>query len=344
MASSTSNDHEPCFQPTLSIATQITYFLWISALKIGTILGFKILRLLRPISTAAHPTTLKAYSCRPHLQNRIFIPRTYRPGENLPLYLDLHGGGAILCDAEFDDQFCSTFANRFNVLVVSIEYSLAPNSRYPGPSNDVVAIANAVIGDESLPIDRSRVVMGGFSVGGNLSLSASQTPDLKNKIKGLVAWYPPTDYSLSLAEKEATRPYRNSKAMDDLRTWGPAFNWAYIAAGQNIRDSMLSVRYARREDLPKWLYVIGAEYDMLSDEARQTIYDIAGLDKLERENGRLEFEKDTYKWTLARNVRHGFTHDLMDNRGKDADAIRVQRTEEMMEEVGEWLRKGPFAI
>jgi acetyl esterase/lipase len=301
------------------------------------------MRLLRPIPTAARPTMVKAYPCRPLLRNRIFIPKSHKAGEVLPLYLDLHGGGAILCDAEFDDQFCSTFANRFQVVVVSIEYSLAPRSRYPGPSSDVVAIANAVIEDESLPVDDSRVVLGGFSAGGNLSLSASQMPGLKDRIKGIVAWYSPTDYSLTLAEKEASRPYRHAKDFDDLRGWGPVFNWAYIPAAQNIRDPLLSVRFAQKDDLPKWIYLVGAEYDMLSDEARQTIFDLASLDKQERQDGKYEFEKDTYKWTLARDVRHGFTHDLMDSKGKDAETMHSLRTAEMIEQVGKWLFKGPFA-
>jgi acetyl esterase/lipase len=336
-------DEEPRLQPTYSTATRIAYFLQIWALKIATNLGFALLRFLKPGPAESHPTIVKAYPCRPHLRNRIFIPRSHKAGELLPVYLDLHGGGAILCDAEFDDQFCSAFANRFQVLVVSIEYSLAPLSRFPGPSNDVVAIVNAVIEDESLPVDKARVLLGGFSAGGNLSLSASQMPGLKDKIKGVVAWYPPTDYTLTLAEREASRPYRNAKDMDDMRGWGSVFNWAYVRAGQNIKDPLLSVRFVRKEDLPKWIYMVGAEYDMLSNEARQTIFDIAGLDKMEREDGKYEFEKDTYKWTLVRDVRHGFTHDLMDNRGEEAEAIRLQRTEETMQKVGEWLLQGPFA-
>jgi acetyl esterase/lipase len=74
----------------------------------------------------------------------------------------------------------------FNLLVVSIEYDLAPLNRFPGPTNDVVAITQAVIQDESLPVDKSRVVLGGFSAGSNLSLSAAQMPGLKSKIKGVV--------------------------------------------------------------------------------------------------------------------------------------------------------------
>ena len=43
-------------------------------------------------------------------------------------------------DGQFDDQFCSTFANRFDVLVVSIEYGTAPPNKFPGSTNDVVVI------------------------------------------------------------------------------------------------------------------------------------------------------------------------------------------------------------
>ena len=103
----------------------------------------------------------------------------------------------------------------------------------------------------------------------------------------------------------------------------------------------MSVRFATKGDLPKWVYIVGAEYDMLANEAQQTIYDIAGLNKVEREDGKYEFEKDTYKWTLVRDVRHGLTHNLMDNRGKE-EAMRLRKTEEMMKKVGEWLFKGPF--
>jgi acetyl esterase/lipase len=325
------------------ITSRISYFLKVWSLKIVNTLVFLVIRFLKPIPREQRPTIIRAYSCRPHLRNRIFIPRSYKTGELLPLYLDAHGGGHTLCDAEFDDTFCSTFANQFNVLVVSIEYTRAPRSKFPGPTNDVVAIAQAIIEDEALPVDKSRVVFGGFSAGGNLALSAAQTPALKDKIHGIVSWYPCTDYSLTAAEKQSSRPYRTAKDTDDLKDWPPIFSWAYIRPGQNIRDPLLSVRYAKRENLPSWIYMIGAEYDMLANEARQTIFDIANLDKLEREDGIYEFEKDTYRWTLVRGIRHGFTHDMMDDRGADAKAMDKKRTEEMLEEVGKWLFKGPFA-
>jgi hypothetical protein len=82
-------DQSPVLQPGHSLFTQISYSLWIWALKLATTAGFSIARLLRPLPG---PTIVKAYPCRPNLRNRVFIPRSHRAGELLPLYLDVHGG------------------------------------------------------------------------------------------------------------------------------------------------------------------------------------------------------------------------------------------------------------
>jgi acetyl esterase/lipase len=334
----------PLLYSKAPITSRISYFLKLWSLKIFQRIGFILVRTLKPTPDRIRPSFLKAYPCRPHLRHRIFIPRSRKPWEQLPLYLDAHGGGYALCDAEFDDEFCATLANKFNILVISIDYSRAPRSKFPEPTNDVVAIAQAILEDEDLPIDKSRVVIGGFSAGGNLALSVTQIPELKDKICGVLCWYPITDFSLTPLEKQNSRPYRDEKDVDDLKDWGPIWNWAYIRPGQSIRDPLLSVRYAEPENLPRWIYMIGAQYDMLANEARETIFDIARLSDLEREEGFDGFEKGTYSWKLVKDVRHGFTHDLMNGRSKQAEAILVDkmRTEQMLNAVGEWLFKGPF--
>jgi len=331
--------------PLLSIQPPLTarliYFLKLWGLKLLSTLGFTIIRLFKPPPKAIQPSIIKAYPCRPHLRNRIFIPKS-RPGELLPLYIDLHAGGHALLDAQFDDEFCSTLADKFGILVVSIEYSKAPRSKFPGPTNDVFAITQAIIEDDALPVDKSRVVIGGFSAGGNLNISAAQMPELKGKIRGLVSWYPVLDFTLSPKEKQSSRPYRHAKDTDDLKDWGPIWEWAYVKPGQDLRDSLLSARYAEKENLPEWVYIVGAEYDMLANEAREMMFDLASLDELGREDGVYGFEKNTYKWKLVRYVRHGFTHDLMDNPGAEAVAMNKRRATEMIEDVGSWLFKGPF--
>lgn len=332
----------PLIYTKAPITSRFSYFVKLWSLKILERAGFAVIRTLKPAPKETRPSFLKTYPCRPHLRNRIFIPQARKPWEQLPVYLDLHAGGHALCDAQFDDEFCATLANKLNILVISIEYSRAPRSRFPGPTEDVVAIAQAIMEDEDLPIDKSRVVLGGFSAGGNLALSAAQFPELDDKIGGIVCWYPVTDFSLSASEKQSSRPYRSKKDVDDLKDWAPLWQWAYIPPGHDIRDPLVSVRYAKAENLPKWIYMIGAQYDMLAREARETIFDIAGLDAGERKEGLDAFEKGTYKWKLVKDVRHAFTHEIMNGRSKETEAIDKMRTEQMLNSVGLWLFHGPF--
>ncbi|RAL67979.1 hypothetical protein DID88_008703 [Monilinia fructigena] len=304
------DEHTELFQPQLPILTRAWYFIQLWGLKIAIVLTFRILRFLRPAPPEAQPTKLLAYPCRPNLRTRIFSP-TFKQADDepLPLYLDLHGGGHALMFAEFDDEICATIANRFNIIVVGIEYSLTPSNRFPVLTDDIVAIAQATIDNPDLNIDKSRVVLGGFT------------------------WYPVMDFTLTPDEKKASRPYRHAKDLDDLPDFGPVFEWGHIPPGQNLRDPLLSTRFVRKDDVPKWIYIIGAEYDMLAKEARDTAFDLAELNEHERKEGVYGFEKDSYKWTLVRDVRHGFTHDLMDNKGPDAEAIRKLRTDEVLEQL-----------
>ncbi|KAL3428159.1 Arylesterase 1 [Phlyctema vagabunda] len=327
---------------TLPLSSQIICFLKLWGLKLASSLGFAILRLLNPTPKELRPTAIKTYPCRPSLRNRIFVPRSRKPDTLLPLYIDLHGGGFALCDARFDDEFCAEFSNTFNILVVSIEYGRAPSNRFPGPTEDTVAIAMDILEDTSLPIDKERVVLGGFSCGGNLALSASQNPKLARKLTGIVSWYPVTDFTLNPKEKQQSRPYRNSKDVDALKDFGPVFDWGYIKSGQDLKDPELSVRYCgRKVTLPNWICIIGAQYDMLANEARETIFDIADLDEEERQLGKNGFEKDSYKWVLVDGVRHAFTHNIGDCKGHD-ELVRNNKRREMMEEVAKWLFSGPF--
>lgn len=324
----------------LPITTRMSYFLQLWAFKIGVSIVLSLMRLLKPLPATCRPNYTKSYPCRPRLQNRIFIPKNHREGEVLPLYLDVHGGGFAICDPQLDDEFCALFSNRFNLVVVSVNYSKAPAAPFPVPTHDVAAIAKAVIEDSSLPIDKSRVAIGGFSAGGNLSLSAVQLPELAGRIKAVVPWYPVTDWVTKTEQKLKTRPYKNAGDRDSLESMGKLFNYGYCPAGSNLRDPLLSVSFAKREDLPEWIFTVAAEYDMLANEAKEMMYRLAGIDDpTEEEN--YAFERKGYRWRLARDVEHGFTHNQMETGEKEEK--RLAACDKVMGEVGEWLLKGPFA-
>ena len=331
---------KPIPAPKKPLYKRIQFFIRLWAFKSLTIVGIGLLRYFKPLPLDQQPTLLKKYGVRPHLINRVFIPRTHKSGETLPLYLNIHGGGFALCSPFFDDEWCAHFCHTYNIVVVSLNYSKAPRARFPIAANDIEALVKAVLSDESLPIDTTRVVIGGFSAGGNLALSAAQAPELRGKIHGIVPWYPVTDFVTTGAQKANSRPYLTEKDTDQLVPMMQAFNWGYIKPGEDLTNPRLSVTYADKKALPKWIFMVGAEYDLLCNEAKNMIMNLAELGDAEREGGNWEFERGTYRWRMARGVEHGYTQSFGPAAGGELPA---QRREETYAEVGDWLFKGPFA-
>ncbi|KFZ15254.1 hypothetical protein V502_05696 [Pseudogymnoascus sp. VKM F-4520 (FW-2644)] len=337
---------DPLYWAPITRFTRLRYLLSIYFTKLLLTSGFLYRKLAvlfggRPLSSGK-PTLLKAYPSRPKLRHRVFFPKSYKAGESLPLYIDVHGGGFAFGVPEHDDEFCHFFANQFNLIVISVNYSLAPRVVFPVPSQDVAVVVEAILADDTLPIDQSRVAIGGFSAGGNLALSASQFPALQGKIKAAIAWYAPVDWSVGYEYKCASRPYKTAGDVDGLASIAPIFNNVYLPTGTDQRDPLLSVLYADRKVLPQWIYSIGAEYDMLCDESRRMMAKLAGIEKL-TEDEKEVFERDGGKlrWTMVKDAKHSFTHWWL--RPAKVAELRKPTAEKMFMEAGKWLTEQAFA-
>ncbi len=105
------------------------------------------------------------------------VARVYRPRLDaaLPGFLHLHGGGWVIGDLEAEDRLCRHVARAADVAVVSPEYRLAPEHRFPAAVDDADAAlrALAATGDD-LGIDGSRLAIGGSSAGGNLAAACAR--------------------------------------------------------------------------------------------------------------------------------------------------------------------------
>ena len=97
--------------------------------------------------------------------------RIYRPGgEHLPILVYGHGGGFVFCDLDSHDELCRNIANRIPAVVVSVDYRLAPEHRWPAAADDLQAATEwAARNAPSLGGDPDRIVVGGDSAGGNLA-------------------------------------------------------------------------------------------------------------------------------------------------------------------------------
>ena len=87
-----------------------------------------------------------------------------------PLLVYLHGGGFVLCDLDSHDACCRRLANGVGAIVVSVDYRLAPENRFPAALDDAWAATQwvATHGSE-LGGDPGRLVLAGDSAGGNLA-------------------------------------------------------------------------------------------------------------------------------------------------------------------------------
>lgn len=95
----------------------------------------------------------------------------YRPpgpavGER-PAYLHIHGGGFVLGTPEVNDLSNRAFAAQLGCVVASVDYRLAPETRFPGARDDCYAVLAWLHAEAAtLGIDRTRIAIGGESAGG----------------------------------------------------------------------------------------------------------------------------------------------------------------------------------
>lgn len=98
--------------------------------------------------------------------------RVYRPSASapLPILVYAHGGGFVFCDLDSHDGLCRNLANLIPAIVVSVDYRLAPEHRWPTAAEDVFAVTQwAAAHKAELGGDATRIAVGGDSAGGNLA-------------------------------------------------------------------------------------------------------------------------------------------------------------------------------
>ncbi|MGR0319683.1 alpha/beta hydrolase [Agromyces sp. ZXT2-3] len=87
----------------------------------------------------------------------------------------IHGGGLVIGAAAADDRLCAELAERLGIVVVSVEYRLAPQHPFPVPLDDCLAAWQWVQDAASARgIDPARVAVGGESAGGGLAAALAQ--------------------------------------------------------------------------------------------------------------------------------------------------------------------------
>jgi acetyl esterase len=192
---------------------------------------------------------------------RIYTPAGSEP---FPLLVYFHGGGWVVCDLDTHDGACRSLANGAGCVVVSVDYRLAPEHKFPAAPEDCYA-ATKWVAEHAAEIggDPARLAVGGDSAGGNLAAVVSQMARDRGgpRLALQVLIFPVTDFTAQNASKrENNEGYDLS--VEDM-AW---FSNHYLNSKQDELNPLASPMLATDlGGLPSAL-IITAEYDILRDE------------------------------------------------------------------------------
>ena len=157
----------------------------------------------RLVANPEPPELLSAESLAipsPHgrIPARIYTPKKLRKADGLaPGLVFFHGGGWVIGNLETHDVVCRKLAHEGEMIVISVDYRLAPEHRFPAAVEDAVTATKWLAANaKALGVDASRLVVGGDSAGGNLAAVVSlDARENGPRLAGQLLVYPATDFS-----------------------------------------------------------------------------------------------------------------------------------------------------
>jgi len=200
-----------------------------------------------------------------------------------PVHINIHGGGFTFPLHGIDSRFCHLLSTQLGCYVVDADYRMAPDHPFPAAYEDVKRVVQWVRANEGGLFDTTRISIGGFSAGANLSLAVvgSDAPEDRGKgeeVKGVVAFYPATDFTIPYSEKKPPSVLHlegRDKGVVLTVEEGSRFRSAYLLSLPStptyaqLADPRLSPRFAPPSAFPDKgrTMVLSCEYDYLNSEA-----------------------------------------------------------------------------
>ena len=228
---------------------------------------------------------------------RLYRPLGTMPDQTLPALVYYHGGGWVIGDLDTHDTLCRELANGSGCAVVSVDYRLAPEHRFPAAVDDAIAAARWVRREAAaLKLDAERIAVGGDSAGGNLAAVVAIAA--RDAGEPPFAWqlliYPATDQHRTAPSHE-----RNGQGYLLTRDTMDYFTGHYIPDARLYADWRASpLLHPDLSRLPPAL-VLTAGYDPLRDEG------LAYAQKLSEAGTRathLSFERQIHGFILMGKV------------------------------------------
>ena len=194
--------------------------------------------------------------------------RLYRPHgatSPAPALVYFHGGGWVVGNLESHDHLCRYLAAQAQVVVIAVDYRLAPEHKFPAAFEDALAAIRWVAANaEELAVDAKRLAVGGDSAGG--SLAAATALAVRDEgwpmLRLQLLLYPSTDFTADTASmRDNGSGYLLTRAaMEQFIDW-------YLPARIARTDPRTSPQLAPDHSGLPAAFVASAEFDPLRDEA-----------------------------------------------------------------------------
>ena len=180
---------------------------------------------------------------------RVYHPHTAQTQKSLPALVYIHGGGWTIGDLDTHDVLCRSLCLQAGVVVVSVDYRMGPEHKFPAAYDDTVAAFNWTVANASaLGVDVKRIAIGGDSAGGNLSAAAciglrdqkglSVQPAFQLLIyPATIMWQDTPSYHANgqgyMLTKDSIAYYTDNylRNRDDAKDWRASPQWANTHAG-----------------------------------------------------------------------------------------------------------------
>lgn len=198
---------------------------------------------------------------------RIYTPREAdRIATPTPVLVYFHGGGHVLGSLDMFDGLCCQLTRRSGFIVVSVDYRLAPENKFPAAAEDAFAAVGWVYANaQSFGGDRSRIAVAGDSAGANLAAVVCLM--VKDRggppIARQILFYPPTN-----GRQQTASSVRNGQGYllsTQMMDW---FTAQYSNGPTDLVNPYFApLRHADHSGLPPAV-VVTAEYDPLLDEGK----------------------------------------------------------------------------
>ena len=191
---------------------------------------------------------------------KIFTPTGSAP---FPLLVFLHGGGWVIGSPNTHAKLCAELAEGAGVVVMSVDYRLAPEHPAPAPLDDcVAAIRWAAEHGSEIGAAGGRFAVAGDSAGGNLAAAAAlRLRDEGGPVPGFLLLF----YGAFTGDLDLPSVIENGEGKILTRKAMEWFYMHYLSGGATTDDPLIAPIKGNLAGLPPAHLIVGSQDPLLDD-------------------------------------------------------------------------------